>query len=159
MTDRILGPPGIGIAPGAPVAYSDEETPWIVLGLRGDGRWCAAPVSEPPWGMAVEADDLCLDLSVPAGMDAGARALLRLCYPAEPEPVTAPGWYSKIDGWDLTVGGYTVARFRTVPPAFNPRDPWVVVPGLPASCDDDSARRAMALCLAAVAGRAPPGEG
>ena len=40
-----------------------------------------------------------------AGMDAGARALLRLLRSKEPEPLTAPTWRWGDDAWNLVCVG------------------------------------------------------
>ena len=159
MTDRILGPPGIGIVVGVPVVLGADRG--IVVRLW-DADAAPSPVADVVWldpddegddEGAVLIEKLALNLS--GDLDDGTRALLAFVAPDEPRPLTAPGWVPRLHGWDLHVRGLTVARFRTVPTPPNAKSPWYVVPGLPESGDDDSARRAMALCLAAVAGRAP----
>ena len=67
MTDRILGPPHVGI---------DPDLPRAAIELAGTD-----PMA--PW---------CLNLSHWIGFAAGCRELLRLVAPDIPQPDCAPGW-------------------------------------------------------------------
>jgi hypothetical protein len=140
-----LGPPGVGIVEGARVRtvhYPDHGR--AVVGAVHDGKAILFGVLMP-----IPVAGLCLDLSGP--LEHGTRALLRLLRPEEPEPRCAPGWTREGNklGWRLWHDDDDILLIGS--------DYWRergehVVPGIEREIDPGEA---LALALAAVAGRTP----
>jgi len=134
MTDRILGPPHVGI---------DPDLPRAAIELAGTD-----PMA--PW---------CLNLSHWIGFAAGCRELLRLVAPDIPQPDCAPGWMrfraeDGTAGWVLTQSPQPNAWrdwcFRT--PAYGSAD---FIPGadvhVVGASEESNPRRALAMALTAAA--------
>jgi len=145
-----FGPPGIGIAPGAPVA--------LVSGAYGGIAICACDCDE--WAVVRVADDgveyfpqmaLALDLSGP--LEFGLRALLGLL--EEDQPRCAPAWRRAggLHVWILAWGNKY--RYFQHGDAFS--RPGLDVWSLPGLADADPAL-ALAIVLAALAEEAPSGQ-
>lgn len=156
MTTPLLGPPGVGIVPGARVRLlvdvRDGEHMYVhagwdgwVVGRDEASRWIVC-WDEPYPTNHRAAEEIALDLSGP--LDRGVRALLRLVAPEEPEPPLPPGWRQIASGaWCL---GDLLGKFALFGERSRSLVDVVVVPGIEAEVRE---REALSLALAAVAGR------
>ncbi len=143
VTAPVAGPPGVGLVGGcyvigavAGVAVDrDRESPgnWLVYPWRG------GPLRSCP------AADLALDLSGP--LDFGTRAAFALQNPEFLPPLTAPSWTREPDSAGILCWGLSVEDEKCGPTRFT---------GWPQHVNDEpDPRRALALALAALAGRRP----
>ncbi len=151
---RVLGPPGVGLAPGATVAFRDEKTPWLVVSQVGTAQWWVCPAYDPTSWMAVDGDDLRLDLTE-GPLDHGTRALWAVVSPAT-FALTAPSWTLGKDGdWALSrlLNHHRAEWLRfssTGAPAW---DRWPLPLAVPGISEERDPRRALAMALEAVCER------